>query len=216
MIGPTTSQYERDCPLNIYRDSPFQYGFNDARFPTLLSVVFLAQAFQKAMCPLLTSPGCLEYNWFEAKLLRIVCLQNSLVLSFDFCIRSRNTSRVRGLSPYRHHRVRRYQREIQSYLRESLTLVLLQKGNGQPYDIRRSASLSIRQNTPKLEFGPRSHFSRNPEKSCHVRYNAYESDNFLIYKSCYGGLKYRELIYRRDIHHQYPEYPIQVAEKWNQ
>ena len=81
-IGPTTSQHERDSPLNIYRDSPFQYGFNNARFPTLISVAFLAQAFQKVMCPLLTSPGCLEYNWFEAKLLRMTCLQNSDDLTF--------------------------------------------------------------------------------------------------------------------------------------
>ena len=128
MINPTASQHERDSPLNIYRDSPFQYGFSDARFPTLISVAFLAQAFQKAMCPLLTSRNCLEHNWFEAKLLRMTCLQSSLILPFGFYIDSRSTSRIRGLSSYRHRRVRRHQREIQSYLGESLPLVLLQKG----------------------------------------------------------------------------------------
>ena len=98
MIGPTASQHERNSPLNIYRDSPFQSGFSDARFP------------------------------IEAKLLRMTCLQNSLMLPFGFCIRSRNTRRIRGLSPYRYRRIWRHQREIQSYLGESLPLVLLQKG----------------------------------------------------------------------------------------
>ena len=122
MICPTASQYERDFPLNIYRDSCFQYGFSDARFPILISVAFLAQVFQKAMYPLLTSPGCLEHNWFENRLLCMTCLQNSLILPFGFCIRNHNTRRIRGLSPYRYRRIRSRQREIQSYLGESLPL----------------------------------------------------------------------------------------------